>query len=42
MILRKRDYFASNRRMIIGFEVYQTGETYQLNVMSTLDLPADG
>jgi hypothetical protein len=37
LIRRKQKYFASNRRAILRFEVYQTGEDYQLNVMSTVD-----
>jgi hypothetical protein len=41
MIRRKQAYFASNRRMIVGLQIYQTGKHYQLNVMSTLGEPAN-
>lgn len=37
LIRRKQKDFASNRRAIIGFEVYRTGKHYQINVVSTLD-----
>ncbi len=40
LILRKKTHFATNRRMIAGFEVYESNEGFQLNVMSSLDLPS--
>jgi hypothetical protein len=39
MIQRKQEYFADNRRMMISFEVIDTGQGYRLNVLSTLDDP---
>ncbi len=40
LILRKEMYFAKNRRVIVAFDVRDTGEDYQLNVTSSLDMPA--
>jgi hypothetical protein len=40
LILRKKACFATNRRMIVGFELIESGDGFQLNVMSTLPLPA--
>jgi len=40
LILRKKTHFATNRRIIAGFELYDSGHGFQLNVISSVDLPA--
>jgi hypothetical protein len=37
MIIRKFDYFANNRRLIVSFELKDTGRDFQLLVASTLE-----
>jgi hypothetical protein len=39
MIDRKSAHFASNRRAIISFDLRDTGSSYHLSVISTLDQP---
>ncbi len=39
LTLRKKKYFASNRRVIAGFDFRETPDGYHLNVVSSLDLP---
>jgi hypothetical protein len=36
MVRRKEEYFASNRRAIISFELTDMGDDYHLSVASTL------
>jgi hypothetical protein len=40
LIRRKQKHFATNRRMIVSFDLRETGDSYYLNVASTLDLPS--
>jgi len=39
LIDRKKAYFSTNRRSIIGFVLTDTGDGYYLNVVSTLPVP---
>lgn len=40
LILRKKRHFATNRRVIAGFDLRETSEGFCLNVVSSLDAPA--